>query len=185
MVHTYLAISGSLRKGSRNTALLHSVVTLNRSDAIRVEEFDISNIPLYNQDLEVGDDRVKEFPTEVSKLHEAVSKARGLILVSPEHNYLMSAAMKNVIDWLSRGTVLNGKVVALMSAGGSSGGSSATSSMKTILEKLTWLNITVISREVNVKLFDGEQKFNEQDVLIHEPTISDINAVFSEIIQKS
>lgn len=185
MVHKYLAISGSLRKGSRNTALLHSVIALNNSVDIQIEEYDISNIPLYNQDLEVGEGQVKTFPTEVAKMHEAVSNARGLILVTPEHNFLMSAAMKNVIDWLSRGTVLNGKVIALMSAAGTMGGSNATSSMKTIFEKLTWLNITVISQQVHVKLFDGVQKFNEQDELIHEPTISDINTVLSEILQKS
>lgn len=182
MVKTYLAISGSLRKNSKNTALLRSIIALHL-DNIKIEEFDISNIPLYNQDLEVivdGQDTV--FPNEVVKLREAVSNVHGLILITPEHNFSMSAAMKNIIDWLSRGTVLSGKTIALMSAGGSTGGSSATSSMKNIFEKLSWLNIKMVSREVNVKLFDGVEKFNQQNMLIHEETILNIISVVSELV---
>jgi chromate reductase len=181
MTYKIIAISGSLRKGSKNTALMNAAIGLNKSADIVVEEYDISNIPLYNQDLEVGEGDVKTFPDAVTTLREAVSAAHGLIFVTPEHNFLMSAAMKNIIDWLSRGTVLAGKVVGLMSAAGATGGSSATGAMKNIFEKLTWLNIAVISPQVNVRLFDGVQKFNERNELVHEQTITDINSVYNEI----
>jgi NAD(P)H-dependent FMN reductase len=58
---------------------------------------DISDIGLYNGDVEeVG------LPAPVSALHDAVARADGLVLFSPEYNGSFPAVTKNVIDWLSR-----------------------------------------------------------------------------------
>lgn len=181
MPQKIVAISGSLRKDSKNTALMRAAIRLNSSPDLVIEEYDISTIPLYNQDLEVGQGEEMTFPESVTALRKAVRESNGLLLVTPEHNYMMSAAMKNVLDWLSRGTVLKEKVIALMSAAGSAGGSNATSGLQSIFEKLTWLSLRVISPQVNVQLFDGVQKFNESNDLVHEPTIEAIQFVFSEL----
>jgi chromate reductase len=182
-----LAISGSLRAGSRNTALLRAAIALNDSTKLAIEHYDISSIPLYNQDLEnvsgSGEDAVTTFPESVAALRAAVESADGLILVSPEHNFIMSTAMKNVIDWLSRGKVLAGKTVGIMSAAGGSGGAGAAGSIENILIRLTWLNIKVVSQRVEVKLFDGIQKFNDQDELVHEETIGYIKRMLDELSQ--
>src|SRR5216117_4304362 len=47
-----LGISGSSRKGSYNTALLEAAKEL-APESVLIETYDISNLPLYNQDLEV------------------------------------------------------------------------------------------------------------------------------------
>ncbi len=185
MVFKFIAISGSLRAGSKNTALLRAAIKLNTSAALQIEEYDISGLPLYNQDLEVvtgeGAGAVTTFPESVTALRDAVQGAAGLLLVSPEHNFIMSAAMKNVIDWLSRGSALAGKVVAVMSAAGATGGQGATASVADLFTKLSWLNIRVVSQRVTMKLFDGVTKFNDAGDLIHGETIDLVQKMLGEM----
>jgi chromate reductase len=185
MVFKFIAISGSLRTGSKNTTLLRAAIKLNTSANLQIEEYDISALPLYNQDLEIvsgeGADAVTTFPDSVTALRDAVSGATGLLLCSPEHNFIMSAAMKNVIDWLSRGNVLAGKVVAIMSAAGATGGQGAASSIEKICIGLTWLNIRVVSQRIEMKLFDGVSKFNDAGDLIHEETVGYIKTMLTDM----
>jgi chromate reductase len=89
-----LALSGSLRKGSYNSALLRAARDLY-PEAIRIGS--IGEIPLYNADLESA-----EFPATVEKLKQQVAAADGLLLASPEYNNSVPGVLKNAIDWLSR-----------------------------------------------------------------------------------
>ena len=43
-----------------------------------------------------------EKPGQVPSFKEAISRADGLIIVSPEYNYGMSGVLKNALDWASR-----------------------------------------------------------------------------------
>lgn len=185
MVFKFIAISGSLRAGSKNTTLLRAAIKLNTSENLQIEEYDISSLPLYNQDLEIvsgeGADAVTTFPESVTALRDAVRTASGLLLCSPEHNFIMSAAMKNVIDWLSRGQVLAGKTVAIMSAAGTMGGLGAASSIEKICLGLTWLNIRIVSQRIEMKLFDGVIKFNDTGDLIHEETVGYVKRMLREM----
>lgn len=111
-----LAISGSLRKGSYNTALLAYAMTQLPAGTTH-EVADIGSLPLINQDLE------QDLPAPVKVLKEAIAKADAIIVASPEYNYSIAAPLKNAIDWGSRPYGQNswkGKVVGLM--GGSPGG---------------------------------------------------------------
>ena len=80
--------------------------------SLQIEE--LSNIPVYNMDLEEPDE-----PPSVQALKAAVGEADALLLAIPEHNYSFSGVMKNAIDWLSRPfdtSVLLDKPVAIMGA---------------------------------------------------------------------
>ena len=92
-----LGISGSLRKGSFNTALLHAAAKL-MPEGSELEVYTIEGIPLYNGDLEaeIG------FPDSVKKLKDAISAADAVILASPEYNNSVPGVLKNAIDWVSR-----------------------------------------------------------------------------------
>lgn len=126
-----LAISGSLRKGSYNTALAMEALTLLSADA-DTKLADISQLPLYNQD-EDADTK----PQAVQELLSAVASADALIVVTPEYNYSVSGALKNAIDWLSRPaykSVLAHKPTLVMSASMSPmGGVRAQGHLKQIL----------------------------------------------------
>jgi len=127
---TILGISGSLRKGSYNSALLQAAKS-RFPDLI--ERGDIRDIPLYNGDVET-----EGVPKPVLKLKQQLLDASGLLLVSPEYNNSIPGVMKNSIDWLSRPSldvrnVFHGKAVAVIGA--------STGGFGTILGQNAWLTV--------------------------------------------
>lgn len=127
-----LGISGSLRRASYNSALLRAATRLMPQDAT-LEVASIRGIPLYDGDIEA-----QGIPPAVSQLKEAVVKAAGVLLVTPEYNNSIPGVFKNTIDWLSRPNsdarrVFGGKPFAVM--GASPGG------FGTILSQVAWLPV--------------------------------------------
>ncbi|MEL6172281.1 MAG: NADPH-dependent FMN reductase [Pseudomonadota bacterium] len=115
---TLLLISGSLRKGSYNRALLRQAA--NAFGPANVIEGDI-DFPLYNGDLEEAEGA----PQKVKDLSEQLKSADALIVSSPEYNKGVSGVLKNALDWLSRVdfAAFKGKpTVVLSAAAGRTGG---------------------------------------------------------------
>ena len=111
-----LALSGSLRKGSYNTALARAAAEL-AGDGVEVEVATLHGIPLYDGDLESE----QGIPEAVEALKEKFASADGVILATPEYNNGFPGVLKNAIDWLSRppkdiSRVFGDRPVALMGA---------------------------------------------------------------------
>ncbi len=128
-----IGISGSLRQGSFNTALLRAAAALMPEGA-RLTIESIGEIPLYNADLE----KAEGVPAAVEALKEAIAAADGLLLATPEYNNSMPGVLKNAVDWLSRPPsdiqrVFHNRPVAVM--GASAGG------FGTILSQSAWLPV--------------------------------------------
>ncbi|TLZ03459.1 MAG: NAD(P)H-dependent oxidoreductase, partial [Gammaproteobacteria bacterium] len=87
-----LGISGSLRRGSYNSALLRAAQRLMPEDAT-LEIATIRGIPLYDADVEA-----QGIPAAVSQLKEAVVAANGVLLATPEYNNSLPGVLKNAID---------------------------------------------------------------------------------------
>jgi chromate reductase, NAD(P)H dehydrogenase (quinone) len=130
---TLIGISGSLRRGSYNAALLRAAAALMPAGSeLRSES--IAGIPLYDGDLESA----HGIPEAVARLKDAIATADGLLFVTPEYNNSMPGVAKNAIDWLSRPAadirrVFGGRPVAI--AGASPGG------FGTILSQNAWLPV--------------------------------------------
>jgi chromate reductase, NAD(P)H dehydrogenase (quinone) len=92
-----LGLSGSLRKGSFNTALLRAAADL-MPEGVPLETATIHGIPLYDGDLEAAEG----IPAAVQALKDRIVQADGLLLVTPEYNNSIPGPFKNAIDWLSR-----------------------------------------------------------------------------------
>lgn len=90
-----LAICGSLRKDSLNKKLLQAFISLAPED-LTIELVDISNLPLFNQDLE------SKFPQEAADLKAKIRAADGILISTPEYNRSIPGVLKNAIDWASR-----------------------------------------------------------------------------------
>jgi chromate reductase len=119
---TIVGISGSLRRGSYNTALLRAAAEAAPSGT-RVEIASIREVPLYDGDLEAE----AGIPDAVRDLKDRIAAADGLLLATPEYNNGMPGVFKNAIDWLSRPAddverVFGGRPVALMGATPGRGG---------------------------------------------------------------
>jgi chromate reductase len=94
-----LLLSGSLREDSFHSRLLgHLAPRLAAACRLDQPAAEALRLPLFDQDLE-HDARVI---ARVAALHARVAASDGLVVASPEHNGLPSAALKNVVDWISR-----------------------------------------------------------------------------------
>ena len=139
-----LGISGSLRRGSFNTALLREAATL-MPEGSTLDVRTIHGIPVYNGD----DETERGVPDAVAALKEAFAGADGVILATPEYNNSLPGPFKNAIDWMSRPAtdirrVFRDKPLALI--GASPGG------FGTILSQNAWL---AVCRTLGVDLFSG------------------------------
>jgi chromate reductase, NAD(P)H dehydrogenase (quinone) len=107
-----IGITGSLRKASFNTVLLHALPAL-ASNALEFEVADLHGISLYDGDEEEKSGK----PEAVKALDAKIRSAAGVIISSPEYNFSPSGVLKNALDWLSRqGSPLRHKPAGIMGA---------------------------------------------------------------------
>jgi chromate reductase len=138
-----LGLSGSLRTGSRNTALLRAAAELAPAD-VEVVLHPLHEVPMYDGDLEAAG-----LPPAVRSLRAALADADGLLLASPEYNWSVTAALKNAIDWVSRGpdSPLDHKPTALLTAAGRGGGARGLAHLRDILGHN---QVDVLDRDVRI-----------------------------------
>jgi NAD(P)H-dependent FMN reductase len=160
-----VGLSGSLRKASFNTALLHASAGMMPGGA-ELTVRTLHGIPLYNGD----DEAATGIPPAVSELKGILAEADGLLLSTPEYNNSMPGVFKNAIDWLSRASddsdkVFGGKPVAIMGA--------SPGPFGTILSQNAWLPVL---RSLGTRPWCGgrlllskaQGAFDPQGVLIDE-----------------
>jgi chromate reductase, NAD(P)H dehydrogenase (quinone) len=109
-----LAISGSLRDASYNTALLRALQEEAPAD-IEIELWQgLKEIPPYDAD----DDAVPG-PETVEAFRELVREVDAVFFSTPEYNSSVPGALKNALDWASRPLATNAfrnKPVAVIGA---------------------------------------------------------------------
>jgi chromate reductase len=92
-----LAISGSLRRDSHNTALLRAAEEL-LPPSVELEIFDgLKAVEPYDEDDDQG-----AGPAGVRRLREAIASADALLIATPEYNSSVPGQLKNALDWASR-----------------------------------------------------------------------------------
>jgi len=104
-----LAISGSLRSGSSNTAVLRAAARLAPA-GVDIALFEgIADLPFFNPDLD-GD----RLPAPVAAFRALIGAADGILISSPEYARGVAGVLKNALDWLVASFEFPNKPVALI-----------------------------------------------------------------------
>ena len=158
-----LGISGSLRKGSYNTALLKAASEL-LPEGMTLEVFDLSSIPLYNDDV-----RALGYPKPVQEFRDRIAAADALLIATPEYNYSIPGVLKNAIDWASRppDPPLDGKPVAIM--GASTGNFGTVRAQMHLRQVCVFCNMFPLNKP-EVLVMRAQEKFDASGRLVDETT---------------
>ncbi|MEM9762746.1 MAG: NADPH-dependent FMN reductase [Pseudomonadota bacterium] len=151
-----LGISGSLRRESFNTKLVHEAFRQYGECEASVADL---NLPLFNEDVEAAG-----MPATVVALKEQVEAADALVISTPEYNKNPPGVLKNALDWLSRFKPMPtvGKPTVVLSAtAGMAGGQRSQSALYLMLVPF---NIELLA---NPEVFVGaaHTKFAEDGTL--------------------
>lgn len=155
-----MGITGSLRKESYNTKLLKASMQYLPSDLEM--EILVPQFPLFNQDIE------KPPPKEVVEFKKRIAASDAVLFAIPEHNWTVSAVLKNAIEWGNRPWGDNSwknKIIGMMSASSSStGGLRAQLDLRKIAVETSMITFNW----PEMRLGAAKDKFDESGKLIDE-----------------
>jgi chromate reductase, NAD(P)H dehydrogenase (quinone) len=106
-----LAISGSLRRASTNTAALEALARLAPEGVKLLLYRDLAKLPPFNPDDDIED---KPKPELVETLRALVDASDALVIAAPEYAHGLPGGLKNALDWLVASETFAGKPTALI-----------------------------------------------------------------------
>jgi chromate reductase len=171
-----LAISGSLRRDSHNTALLRAAAELLPPSA-RLELFDgLKAVPPYDEDDDVGGG-----PAAVQRLREAIDEADAVLIATPEYNSSIPGQLKNALDWASRPhleAALRNKPAAVI--GASTGSFGAVWAQAETRKVLGASGARVLEQELPVA--HADEAFTEDGRLVDQELREQLEEILAELI---
>ena len=154
-----LALSGSLRKSSYNTAALTALERLAPA-SIEIEQGGIGDLPIFNPDRE------GELIPALQTLKSALAAADGLIIASPEYAHGVSGPLKNALDWLVSGSEFPYIPIMLINTS-----PRAFHALEALREVLNTMSGNVIDdAHVSIQLLGSE--FSADDIVANEELAS-------------
>ncbi|MEE2682251.1 MAG: NAD(P)H-dependent oxidoreductase [Planctomycetota bacterium] len=179
------AFAGSLRKDSFNRRILAIAAAGAEEAGASVDMIDLNDFqaPLYDGDLESEGG----LPPEVVAFKERLAEAQGFLIASPEYNHSLSAALKNIIDWASRGHAkddprpcLPGKVAAVLSTSpGHLGGIRGLSHLRAVLH-----NVGVLVINEQFALPSAASAFGEDGTLKDPATEQQVRDIGRALVRE-
>jgi NAD(P)H-dependent FMN reductase len=137
-----VALSGSLRSGSSNTAVLRLAAAVAPSDVTVTLNEDIATLPHFNPDL---DAEGSVPPQTVASFRKALASAQGFIISSPEYAHGVPGSLKNAIDWIVSSGEIGGKPILLVSTSPPGTGQRAQTSL---IQTLTVMDAKVLENDI-------------------------------------
>jgi chromate reductase len=168
------AISGSLRTGSSNHAILRFLAKMAPADVSFTIYEDVATIPPFDP----GNDK-EPAPDAVSKFRNLIKQADAVIICTPEYAYGVPGQLKNALDWTVSSGSLDNKLMALITA--STGGENAHAALLLILGALSAnlsMDATLLIPFIRAKM-DGEG--NVVDIETQEKLKGVFNALLNKL----
>ncbi len=173
-----LAISGSLRAASHNTALLRAAAGL-APEGVEVELYQgLDRLPPYNEDHDTNDPA-----PEVAELRRQITEADAVLISTPEYNGTLPGQLKHAVDWASRpygkASSLWGKPVAVIGASVTDYG--ALWAQDHLRKALGIAGARVLEAELPVG--KAQDRFNADGELLDFETAERLAEIVSELVQ--
>jgi chromate reductase len=140
MTYSVGVIVGSLSANSINKRLALALARLAPAE-LSLTRIEIGDLPIYSYDYDA------DYPAEGRALKAAIEACDAILIVTPEYNRSIPAALKNAIDWASRPWGQNsfdGKPVAVI--GASIGPISSAVAQQHLRGALAFLNTAVMGQ---------------------------------------
>lgn len=173
-----LGISGSLRAGSYNKAILLKASELLPGN-VEMYVHDLHQLPLYDDVL-----AAENPPASVLAFREAIARSDGLLIASPEYNYTITGVLKNALDWAATNTIsnlLSNKPIAIIGASRTIFGTvRAQIHLRQVLHAV---NANVI-RKPEVFISRAQDLITNDGVINDEKTISRIKELVHVLIRE-
>ena len=172
-----LAISGSLRAASHNTALLRAAAE-HAPEGVEIELYEgLDLVPPYNEDHDTDTP-----PAEVVRLRDEIRAADGVLISTPEYNGTVPGQIKHLVDWASRPygnqASLFGKPVAVIGASVTDYG--AMWAQDHLRKALGIAGARVLDSELAVSR--AHERFDDEGRLVDEATGSRLAELLDELI---
>ncbi|MET9171279.1 NADPH-dependent FMN reductase [Streptomyces misionensis] len=124
-----LLLSGSLRGGSSNEALLRTARAVAPEVGVRAELYEgLARLPHFNPD-----DDTDPLPAPVAGLREAIGRAAGMLICTPEYAGTLPGWFKNLLDWTVGGVEIGDKPVGWVNAAAPGRGEGAEATLRSVL----------------------------------------------------
>ena len=126
-----LLVSGSLRSGSSNAAVLRTAKAIAPA-GVQAELYErLAELPHFNPD-----DDFDPLPAAVIEMRAGIAAADAVLFCTPEYAGALPGSFKNLLDWTVGGGEIYGKPVAWINASGlaaPTGGANAHDSLRIVL----------------------------------------------------
>lgn len=160
-----VTISGSLRQGSFNTALLDTLPELAPA-SLTFRRLEFRHLPIYDGDLEHDG-----LPIEaVQSMQREIRRADGIVIATPEYNHGVPGGLKNAIDWLSRGPAPHGLYEVPSAILGASNGMIGTARSQNHLRQTLVTLTSPTMPQPQVLVSHAQKKIDSEGRLTDEPT---------------
>jgi NAD(P)H-dependent FMN reductase len=133
-----LTVSGSLRAGSSNAALLAAAALLAPAGLTVAGYRGLGSLPAFNPDREEAAGRL---PAAVTRWRTALVAADVLLISTPEYAHGIPGAFKNSLDWVVGSGELVGKPVGVINLSAAS-----RFAFPQLIEVLTVMSANVVPR---------------------------------------
>lgn len=173
---TVLAISGSLRAKSSNSAVLHACAGLV-PDFYEVKFFKgLEDLPPFNPDREI---ELLKNNSALAHWKNEITSAEALLICSPEYAHGIPGTLKNALDWIVGTAELDKKRIGVINASPLPE-EGPTYALDNLVEVLRTMSADV-RPEFILKIGEIKSKFNQDGTLSHEKTKMNLKELLSKV----
>ena len=163
-----VAISGSLRAASTNTALVRAATALAPEGVTMTLYEGLDALPHYSPERDGAHNGSGKSPEAVNDLRARLGAADGMLICTPEYAFGMPGSLKNALDWLvSSGELWRKPVAAWSASPGALGGEKAHAALLLTLTALE----SEIAAEASLIIPSVRTKMTKEGVLT-DPALS-------------